>query len=279
MKPKLIDRREFKRHDVEIEVLKYKDKHNFSEDDILNMKWNDLQNLRSICCSTDEDKTILRHEMYRSNIEEYKLKRKIRHENTKKQVLAHYSSGTFQCACCGESHIEFLTIDHIKGGNGKKHKKEIGGHFYHWLIKNNFPSGYQVLCWNCNKSKSTYEYCSHIKKKIYTGNNILRKKKVIEYYSNNTMNCICCQESDIDFLCIDHINGGGNKDRKNNKNFGYGWLITHKFPPGYRVLCHNCNSSLGHFNYCPHGDISKENHIPIPLISNIYEEVNEDIFT
>ena len=30
--------------------------------------------------------------------------------------LEYYSRGSPRCACCGESHIEFLVIDHINGG-------------------------------------------------------------------------------------------------------------------------------------------------------------------
>jgi hypothetical protein len=32
----------------------------------------------------------------------------------------------------------------------------------------------------------------------------------------------------------------------------YAYLIRNNFPEGYRVLCHNCNQSLGYFGYCPH---------------------------
>ena len=60
---------------------------------------------------------------------------------------------------CGITDIDVLTIDHIKGG-GSRHKKEIGGlgyKLYAYLIKENFPKGYQVLCFNCNFKKSVEE--------------------------------------------------------------------------------------------------------------------------
>lgn len=47
--------------------------------------------------------------------------------------------------------IRILTIDHINGG-GAKHRKQLGNsasRFYRWLIKHNYPEGYQVLCMNC----------------------------------------------------------------------------------------------------------------------------------
>jgi hypothetical protein len=62
-------------------------------------------------------------------------------------VILHYGG---KCACCGESRIEFLTIDHINGG-GCKHRRRIRGiPFYQWLIKHGLPKGYRVLCLNCN---------------------------------------------------------------------------------------------------------------------------------
>lgn len=83
------------------------------------------------------------------------------------KCLIHYSGNPPKCACCGESHIEFLTIDHIHGG-GRKDRIHfgVGSNFYKWLIDNNFPSGFQVLCYNCNCSKGHYGYCPHKKENI-----------------------------------------------------------------------------------------------------------------
>ncbi len=78
-------------------------------------------------------------------------------QNHKEQVLNHYGN---RCTCCGENHIEFLTIDHING-DGAKHRKETNGHTYKWLIDNNFPEGFRVLCFNCNCSLGFHGYCPH----------------------------------------------------------------------------------------------------------------------
>lgn len=76
----------------------------------------------------------------------------------KNAVFSMY--GGAKCACCGLDYIPALTIDHIEGG-GTKHLKEIGrGNLYGWLKKNGFPSGYQVLCWNCNMVKSNKGKCT-----------------------------------------------------------------------------------------------------------------------
>lgn len=60
------------------------------------------------------------------------------------------------CACCGESHIGFLTIDHIDN-DGAEHRRQTGGKarkLYRWLKANDYPGGFQVLCYNCNCGKS-----------------------------------------------------------------------------------------------------------------------------
>ncbi len=83
--------------------------------------------------------------------------RALRHE-----VLCHYASApTPNCSCCGESHYEFLAIDHINGG-GTKHRKGRGAAMMAiWLKKNNFPEGFRVLCHNCNLSRGFYGFCPH----------------------------------------------------------------------------------------------------------------------
>lgn len=66
------------------------------------------------------------------------------------EVLKHYSPDLV-CERCGEKDILVLSVDHINGG-GNKQKKELGlmgGRFYQWLKNNNYPSGFRVLCMNC----------------------------------------------------------------------------------------------------------------------------------
>jgi hypothetical protein len=75
-------------------------------------------------------------------------------------VLRHYSHGDPVCACCEETRLEFLSIDHINGGGGK-HIREIGSNLARWLTKQGFPDGYRVLCHNCNFALGHYGYCPH----------------------------------------------------------------------------------------------------------------------
>lgn len=60
--------------------------------------------------------------------------------------------GGYECACCGETEPIFLAIDHINN-DGAEHRKKEGRSLYHWLKKNDYPPGFQVLCHNCNVGK------------------------------------------------------------------------------------------------------------------------------
>jgi hypothetical protein len=73
-------------------------------------------------------------------------------------VLKHYGD---ECACCKENGRDFLTVDHVEG-NGKSHRTEVGD-INRFLIKNNFPMGFQVLCFNCNCAKRASNKCPHQK--------------------------------------------------------------------------------------------------------------------
>ena len=87
----------------------------------------------------------------------------------KTTVINHYSNGTNCCACCGENHLEFLCIHHIKGG-GNVHRRTVkksGWLFHKWLIDIGLPSGYGVLCHNCNQADGNFGGCPHKGTTIY----------------------------------------------------------------------------------------------------------------
>ncbi len=100
-------------------------------------------------------------ELLNKNVRQYKQQKRL-------ECLEFYSKGTPQCLCCGEKNIEFLTFDH-KNNDGNKHRKIIknGSEIYRWIIRNNFPPIFDILCFNCNCSKGIYGICPH--KKLSTG--------------------------------------------------------------------------------------------------------------
>ena len=77
-----------------------------------------------------------------------------------------------------------------------------------------------------------------------------RIEAIIEY--SPSMSCAICNETNVEFLAIDHINGSGSKHRKEigGGSHTYAWLKKNKYPPGFRVLCHNCNFKYGKKNNC-----------------------------
>lgn len=93
-------------------------------------------------------------------LEKHKKDREDR-EDRRIIVLEAYGG---KCVCCGESERKFLAIDH-KYGNGSQHRFSVGGNkkspIIRWLIKNNFPPEFQILCHNCNMAKAFYGICPH----------------------------------------------------------------------------------------------------------------------
>jgi len=70
------------------------------------------------------------------------------------------------------------------------------------------------------------------------------KEEVLTHYGGGKLACVLCSENDVDCLTIDHIKGGGNKQRRalklSNTTTFYHWLEDTNFPKGYRTLCMNC---------------------------------------
>ena len=80
------------------------------------------------------------------------------------------------------------------------------------------------------------------------------RQMALDHYGRQ---CSCCGETTEVFLQFDHIDGGGNKHRREEKIGGGNglavWLKRKGWPEGFQVLCANCN--LGrHLNdgVCPH---------------------------
>lgn len=82
------------------------------------------------------------------------------------------------------------------------------------------------------------------------------KAMLVAHYSNGANKCVCCGESEVRFLTIDHIDGNGAEHRKTTKcgtgaTF-YRRLIREGMPEGYQVLCYNCNNARIWNKKCPH---------------------------
>lgn len=71
------------------------------------------------------------------------------------------------------------------------------------------------------------------------------RERVILHYCGGVPRCQCpgCGVTALPFLTIDHIGGGGGRHRREEPSAVnlVRWLIKKGFPPGYRVVCWNCN--------------------------------------
>ena len=87
-----------------------------------------------------------------------------------------------KCACCGlNEHTNFLALDHIAGRNEMDSEPELvklgyssklkSIKWFNWLIENNFPKGFQILCKNCNQAKA------FLKNKNQCPHEIMRKEE------------------------------------------------------------------------------------------------------
>ena len=84
--------------------------------------------------------------------------------------------------------------------------------------------------------------------------------------------CTCCGETQLMFLTIDHVDNKGCQHRKSVPSRDlYDWLKDNGFPPGFQVLCWNCNHGK-HLNggVCPHvgaTNIARRAQVNAPIVS------------
>jgi len=101
------------------------------------------------------------------------------------------------------------------------------------------------------------KYRSNNKKLLAARNREKRRRireNVLTKYGGR---CVCCGETQFEFLAVDHVNNNGSKERKEigGSCRVYKKLLTLPIQSDYQILCHNCNMSIGFYGYCPHGNI------------------------
>jgi hypothetical protein len=102
-----------------------------------------------------------RRKFYLKNHE--KMKEISREHRRRVNMEAYKVYGGAFCACCGETIIGFLTIDHINGVTREERKIQTKGrNVCQWLKNKGYPPGYQVLCFNCNLGRAKNKgVCPH----------------------------------------------------------------------------------------------------------------------
>lgn len=208
---------------------------------------------------------------YRKNIDSRKAYKKQYYETNRERILSEQrvpgaqeakrekdrlsGQGLKLCGGCKEvlPHKEYYKNNSSRDGLSFECKKCCGknnGARYHTVHKHD-PE--------FKKARADYSHAWHLRNQERNNSRIRADHRrlrmaCLEHYGGR---CACCGEARYEFLAIDHINGGGGKHRKEvGTSKMERWLIRNGFPAGFRVLCHNCNQSLGHYGFCPH---DKEN--------------------
>ena len=93
------------------------------------------------------------------------------------------------------------------------------------------------ICVKCGLPAPSGICCNLCKAKAIARMSKLRKAnriKVIQHYGGE---CVYCGEKTIQFLTVDHINGGGTRHRRDIlKGSIDPWLIKNNDPNGYQLL-------------------------------------------
>lgn len=119
------------------------------------------------CASTDCNNTFKTQgqlKRYCSNTCNHREETRRRSREMKARLLETYGD---KCACCGESCVEFLTLEH-KNGDRKQHLKKVGPNviaIWRDAVENFDTNKYEILCMNCNWAKGKYGFCPHERKK------------------------------------------------------------------------------------------------------------------
>lgn len=85
---------------------------------------------------------------------------------------------------------------------------------------------------------------------------------LVEAYGGH---CVCCGETESKFLEVDHINGDGNKHRREiGTGAGplYRWAKKRGFPPTLQILCGSCHTAKSFWGICPHQEFNVLHLVP-----------------
>lgn len=115
------------------------------------------------------------------------------------------------------------------------------------------------LCIRCGASSTGHLMCDVCRPKSTKEKAAYRERiwnAVVAGYGGA---CACCGERTNKFLTVDHINGGGGKERRETKTATTAIIVYRKFqksglwPSEYRLLCYNCNcGTWRNGGTCPH---------------------------
>ena len=138
-----------------------------------------------------------------------------------------------------------LNIEYIRDWQ-KKHPEKMREYQQRWRLKHSEKNQQSHQKYRDNNKEKIRNYQQNNRSKFRKSNkkhNHRNRQIVLEHYGGKPPKCANCGCSVIDCLDIDHINNNGAEERERH---GSGtrfvkWLIGNGFPPGYQILCRNCN--------------------------------------
>ena len=166
--------------------------------------------------------------------------RKKGRERMKKSRRFYFEQGL--CTYCGKNKVE-NTMTCLKC---RKYLKEIR--------LRNLARGICVRCANpvAYNGSNRCNDCIERYRKFQKVQVIKDKTEVMNHYGGK---CVCCSESNVRFLTLDHTNNDGQEHRAKvgTGSALYQYLLRYNFQSEYelRVLCYNCNMARRSGD-CPH---------------------------
>lgn len=121
--------------------------------------------------------------------------------------------------------------------------------------------------WNKHFGEKCVYICRICEKKKKKGYYRDMKNGVIQKYGGK---CACCGEDRTRFLTIDHVNGEGRKEiREDFSGDLYKflrWLRDNPVLSKYQILCYNCNCGKRGYGICPHNIKKYEKEVISPIV-------------
>ena len=150
-------------------------------------------------------------------------------------------------ACpCGISDLAMLAVDHV-GGWGAEHRRQNVKRrsIYRIVVDEGFPSTYRILCFNCNWR----DQFARMRNNLAGGraarereNRHRLKQETFAHYGGASCSSCHRYEGDLDVLTLDHdVPCRLGRTRKYSGWRFYALLKKQGYPPGFSVMCFNCN--------------------------------------
>lgn len=168
------------------------------------------------------------------------------------------------CTYCYNPWYGIITVMKTKTCNKCQEEKPLS----EFHKDNGNPDGYRYSCKKCWMAAHYNTEKSRAGMRKWRAENplkrlLLRRRRRIDAIQKLGGKCECCNETRLEFLAIDHITPIHRKKLNESSRHSGDALIEQVRQSGFskekfRVLCHNCNSAIGWYGYCPHQNPEKD---------------------